>query len=189
MSIKSSSLMSVLMMGSTFVLGACGVGAAEDAQGREEVADLATQEQAVSSGWTPYTSDEFSPISCDGSSLISAAQCSGDYCDNIRFYCQPTAGVRGSSYWTGYFSDEGVNYKYCDPGFWITAVACSHDYCDNISIQCSYMSNISQRNCYWTGWMSDENGGYLGFGSGYFAMGVQCSGEFCDNKRYYVCQP
>ncbi|QRK07367.1 hypothetical protein JQX13_46325 [Archangium violaceum] len=188
MSSKSSHLVAMLMIGSTFVLGGCGVGT-EDEAGGEEAASLATTQQEISSGWTSYTSEEYAPISCDGGSLISAFQCSGSDCDNIRAYCQPAGGVRGSSYWTPYFSEEGTNYRYCDYGYWITGLACSGSYCDNISLQCSYMSNFGRKNCYWTGWMSEENGGYLGFGSGYYAVGVQCNGDHCDNKRYYVCQP
>ncbi|WNG48319.1 hypothetical protein F0U60_32460 [Archangium minus] len=189
MSIKSSQLVAMLMIGSTFVLGGCGVGAAEDETDGEETTSLATTQQAIYSGWTPYTSEEYAPISCDGGSLISAVQCSGSNCDNIRIYCQPAGGVRGNSYWTTYFSEEGTNYRYCNYGAWVTGIACSGSYCDNISLQCSYMSNFSEKNCYWTGWMSEENGGYLGFGSGYYAVGVQCGGGNCDNKRYYVCQP
>ncbi len=189
MSIKSY-LVATLMVGSTVVLGGCGVGTPEDGSGsKEESASIATTEQAVTSGWTAYTSEEYPPIICDSSSLVSGVQCSGSNCDNIRYYCQPTAGVRGSSYWTSYFSEEDVNYRYCNSGSWVTGISCTGDDCDNISLQCTYMSGISQRNCYWTGWMSEENGGYLGFGTGYYINGVQCSGDDCDNKRYYVCQP
>lgn len=159
---------------------------AEDAQIDEE--DVASTEQAVVWGWTPYTSEENPPIMCDGSSLVAAVQCSGAYCDNTRFLCQPTGGSRGSSYWTSYFSEEGTNYRDCAPSHWITGLACKGGWCDNVSLQCSYMGNITPVNCYWTGWVSEEGGGLLQFGTGYYARSVQCSGANCDNKRFYVCQ-
>lgn len=189
MSIRVKYLMAATLVGSTFMLGGCGVDTAEEASGGEDTASIATTKQAIYSGWTPYTSEEYAPISCDGGSLVSAVQCRGAYCDDITFHCQPAGGVRGYSYWTSYFSEEGTNYRTCASGYWVTGLACSGSYCDNISLQCSYMSNLSPKNCYWTGWMSEENGGYLGFGSGYYVVGVECSGDYCDNKRYHVCQP
>src|SRR5689334_20262445 len=92
-----------LAIGSAMISGACGI----DDRGLDaEVADLASTEQAVYSGWTAYTSDEYPPLSCDGASLITAVQCTGRYCDNIRAYCEPSSGVRGGSTWTSYFSEE-----------------------------------------------------------------------------------
>lgn len=185
---QSKCLMTALMIGGAVVLGGCGVAAAEDEKSGEDTGSIASTQQPIYSGWTPYTSEEYAPIICDGGSLISAVQCSGSYCDNIRAYCQPTGGIRGNSYWTTYFSEEGYNYRLCDAGYWVTGIACSRSYCDNISLQCSYISNVQATNCYWTGWMSEENGGYLGFGNGYYATGVQCNRSYCDNKRYYVCR-
>jgi hypothetical protein len=167
------------------ILGACDL----DAQGLEtEDVGLESTEQAVYSGWTPYTSDEYPPISCDGVSLMSSMQCTGRYCDNIRAYCAPSSGVRGGSYWTTYFSEEATNWRTCNPGAWVTGLSCTGDYCDNVSLQCTYISNITARGCYWTGSVSEEGGGYLNFGSGYYARGAMCNGSYCDNMRFYVCQ-
>jgi hypothetical protein len=188
MSSKSSYVAAVLV-GSAVILGGCGTGAEENTTNTDTQTSFATTDQHITSGWTAFTSEEYPPITCDSSSLVSGVQCTGSNCDNIRFLCTPTAGVRGTSYWTSYFSEEGTNWRYCNAGSWVTGIACNGDDCDNISLQCSYMSNISQRNCYWTGWMSEENGGYLYFGTNYFINGVQCDGDDCDNKRYYVCQP
>lgn len=160
--------------------------ASQEASGEEEV--VGTSEQALVSGWTSYVSEETAPIQCDGGSLLTGAQCSGRYCDNTRVYCQPTRGVRGDSYWTPYFSEEGTNYRFCNDGYWATGLACRGSYCDNISLQCSRITNVTARSCYWTGWHSEENGGLLWFGAGYYARGAQCSGSHCDSKRYYVCQ-
>ena len=167
-----------LLIPCAIALGACALG--------DE--GLASTEQDVISGWTPYTSDEYPPISCDAGSLMNAVQCTGRFCDNIRAYCNPTGGVRGGSYQTPYFSEEGTSWAYCASGYWVTGLSCQGAYCDNVSLQCSYISNITSYNCYWTGWVSEEGGGFLAFGAGYYARGAQCSGAFCDNMRFYVCQ-
>jgi hypothetical protein len=151
-------------------------------------ADIASTQQAVTLGWTAYTSEEYAPIVCDSASLMNSVQCSGSYCDNIRAYCQPTGGSVGPSSWSSYFSEESTNYRYCASGYWVTGIACSGSYCDNISIQCTRIYNVSTLNCYWTGWVSEEGGGTLSFGYHYYARGVQCHGSHCDNKRFYVCQ-
>ena len=155
--------------------------------GAVESEDIAEAQEAIVSGWTAYTSEEYPPVNCDGTSLVSQARCSGKYCDNIGLYCTPTGGTAGGATWTSYFSEEGTNYRYCGAGSWVTGVACTGKYCDNISLQCRSVTGTPV-NCYWTGWMSEENGGTLSFGAGYYARGVQCSGSYCDNKRYYACQ-
>src|SRR6185503_20152266 len=190
----SRSAMIFLAFGGALLLGACTVDTPEtstpetEARAQGDVEHVASTEQAIYSGWTPWTSEEYPPISCDSASLMSAFQCSGSYCDNIRAYCQPTGGTLGGSYWTSYFSEEGTNFRYCSPGYWVTGVSCAGAYCDNISLQCSYIGNKTPVHCYWTGWISEENGGYLSFGSGNYMRGVQCSGAYCDNKSFYVCQ-
>jgi hypothetical protein len=187
LTMKTRYPMALMALGGAFALGACTVPAPDEAINDEEE-NVASAAQAIYSGWTPYTSEEYPPIACDSASLMGSIQCTGGYCDNIRAYCQPTSGSLGGSYWTSYFSEEGTNYRYCNPGYWVTGLACTGHYCDNISLQCSYVGNVSARNCYWTGWVSEENGGYLSFGSGYYARGAQCSGGYCDNMRFYVCQ-
>jgi hypothetical protein len=163
--------------------GAPANGAREDAE--ENVASV---EQAVYSGWTAYTSEEYPPVSCDAGSVVDVAQCSGWYCDNISLSCHPSYRSPGPTTWTSYFSEEGTNYRYCPSGAWLSGIACSGWYCDNIALQCTTLYSTTAANCYWTGWMSEEGGGTLFFGIGYYARGVQCDGAYCDNKRYYVCQ-
>lgn len=180
----------LLALLATFVVACSGVAQDGSTEGSEQADnEVATVKQATISGWTPYTSEEFPPISCDSSSLLSAVQCSGNYCDNIRATCTPTAGSRGGSTWTSYFSEEGTSWRYCGSNQWVTGLACTGSNCDNISLQCTTMTGISWHNCYWTGWVSEENGGYLSFGNNYFTVGAQCSGSNCDNKRFYACQP
>jgi hypothetical protein len=158
------------------------------AETQEKGADISSTQQAVYSGWTPYTSEEYPPIVCDSGAGMNSVQCSGSNCDNTRAYCQPTGGSVGGSYWTGYFSEESTNYRYCNAGYWMTGLSCNGSYCDNNALQCTYIYGITATNCYWTGWVSEEGGGTLSFGHHYYARGMQCSGGHCDNKRFYVCQ-
>lgn len=190
--IRSRLVLASLALASAFALGACSLdameseGGLEDGLGEEET--IGSTEQEISSGWTPYTSEEYPPIICDSGSLMSAVHCTGSKCDNIQAYCQPTGGSLGATYWTSYFSEEGTNYRYCNSGYWVTGIACTGGNCDNISLMCSQITNKGWGNCHWTGWVSEEYGGYLTFAAGYFPQGVQCSGSNCDNKRFYVCQ-
>jgi hypothetical protein len=165
-----------------------GIDSADDSTQEDEEAEVSSTQEAIVSGWTPFTSEEFPPIVCDGGSLINTVQCTGKYCDNLRTYCKPTGGSKGGSYWTSYFSEEGTSYRTCSPGYWMTGLSCTGKYCDNVSLQCAQISGANAVNCYWTGWMSEENGGTLGFGAGYYARGAQCGGSYCDNLRYLVCQ-
>jgi hypothetical protein len=150
--------------------------------------EIASSAQAITSGWTSYTSEEYAPIVCDSGSAINQVQCKGSYCDNIRAYCQPTGGSAVYSYWTSYFSEEGGHTGSCAAGYWMTGISCTGDYCDNMSIQCTYITNINPINCYTTGRVSEEGGGLLGFGYHYFARSASCFGSNCDNKSFYVCQ-
>jgi hypothetical protein len=185
-----------LVIGTTLVLGACGAEPLSQEQsvdnggatGESAGAEIANTQQAISIGWTAYTSEEYAPIVCDSGSLMNQVQCQGSNCDNIRAYCQPSGGTVAASYWTSYFSEEGTDYRYCNAGYWVTGISCTGDYCDNISLQCTRINGISAINCYWTGWMSEEGGGVLAFGYKYYPRGVQCDGDYCDNKRFYVCQ-
>lgn len=154
----------------------------------DESVDVGEKSFAVLNGWTPYTSEEYAPISCSGSGIFKAVQCSGAYCDNIRAYCGSTAGTRGSTTWTSYFSEEGTNYRFCAANQWVTGLACRGKYCDEVALQCSAFTGVTPSACVWTGWISEEGGGYLDFGAGYFARGMQCSGAYCDSKRWYVCR-
>ena len=192
MFIKSGSLATVLLVGSTLLFGGCGVEApetSEEAAVIEEAVELGSTEQAVITGWTAYTSEEYPPVVCDDSSLPKSVQCTRSYCDNMRIECQPTVGVRGTSYWSAYFTDGSSNStRYCNSGSWMTGIACKGSNCDDVSIQCTYMSNVSPKNCIWTGWMSEEGGGYMYFPMGYYPTGAACRGEYCDELRYYICQ-
>lgn len=182
--------MAFVVLGSASLFGACTVDTTESEEpaldGEENIASI---EQTLGAGWTYYTSEEYPPIGCGGDTLISAVQCSGKYCDNIRAYCQPAGAVQADNIWPYYISEESPsNTSVAPAGYWITGMACQGSYCDNIASQWTYVPNLYATNCTWTPWVSEENGGTLWFGSGYYARGVQCSGSYCDNKRFYVCQ-
>jgi len=176
---------SLVLLCGPMTLCACSLG---DPASDADAVSLESTEQAVYSGWTDWTSEEYPPITCDGASLMAAMQCSGGYCDNLSAYCSPTGGARGGSYWTSYFSEEGTSWRTCPGGYWVTGISCQGWWCDNVALQCTYIGYLAQRNCHWTGWFSEEYGGYLSFGGGY-ATGAACSGAYCDNMSYYVCQP
>ena len=177
----------IFVLGAMLALPACAVNTGDEGTQDEETA---TTEQALT-GWTFYTSDELEPISCGGT-LVNGVQCRGAYCDDIRYYCLQTPGVRTDSYWTPQFSEEGSstgkNRGFCNEGYWVSGIACEHDNCDNVSLECSQMANVSAHDCNWTGWHSEESGGQLWFGTGYYARGAECRGSKCDDMRYYVCQ-
>ena len=183
-----------LFFGAAVIVLGCG---ARDSSQTEEAAGnasgdraIATTQQAVSLGWTGYTSDEYPPIVCGGSSLVHQFQCTGPYCDNIAAYCQPSGGTPLDSYWTDYFSEEGANSRFCNFGDWVTGFACSGPYCDRVSLECTSFINVhGPTNCHWVGPVSEENGGILQFGSTFYATGARCEGAYCDNMWFWVCEP
>ena len=160
----------------------------DDETDESDGAQIGAARQAISQGWTNWTSEEYPPIGCDSGSGMTDFQCRGSYCDDIRAYCGSTGGTVGSSYWTSPFSEEGSAKAVCSSGYWVTGMSCTGRYCDNVALQCTALGGISEKNCYWTGWVSEENGGTLSFGTGYFMRGARCSGRYCDNMSFLVCQ-
>lgn len=146
---------------------------------------LGTTEQAVVSGWTPYTSEEYPPITCDGSSLVTGVQVTGVYGDNTRLLCQPTNLTKTDSYWTPYFSEEYNSMTYCDVGYWMTGMTCQGRYCDNVSIQCSKIPNSFIQRVRGTWEISEEDPKFYFF-PGEYAVGAMCTGRYCDNLRFAV---
>ena len=168
------------------VLDACGF----DDQGPDSKdSGQKTAELATFNDWTPYTSEEYPPISCDGSSAFSAVHLTGNNSDNIQAYCSEINAIRQGSYWAPFFSELNVNFSTCNGGYWVTGLSCKGNNCSAISLACTYLAGVNQHNCHWTGFVSEENGGFLSFGAGYYAAGAQCSGNYCDDMSFYVCQP
>ncbi|WP_437311946.1 hypothetical protein [Sorangium sp. So ce388] len=162
--------------------GCLGVDSSEPAGGETVDAPL-----AAARAWTGSTSDEHPPIECASAQLISGVECSGNYCDNIRVDCVPTAGSFGASSWTAFFSEEGTNYRICGANQWVTGIACTGHFCDNISLECTTVNGKSVGRCSWSTDHSDESGPYQA-PAGWYVRGVRCRGAFCDNMSYHVCE-
>jgi len=148
-------------------------------------AELGSTAQGVISGWTPYTSEEYPPITCDGSSLVNGVQVTGPYGDNIRLLCQPTNLIKGDSYWTPYFSEEHRGMTYCAISYWMTGLTCRGRYCDEVSIQCSKISDTFIKRIRGTWGISEEDPKYLFF-PGEYAVGAYCMGPYCDDLHFGV---
>jgi hypothetical protein len=153
----------------------------------DSVEETGSNTEAITSGWTPFVSEETPPVICDSGSLITATQCTGSYCDNTRLFCSPTSGTKLVGGWTPYFSDEGSGTGICPPGQWATGFACRGRYCDNVSLECSTIGGVTQGACFWSGWHSEEFGGVLSLPPGHAVRGMQCSGSYCDSHRYLIC--
>jgi hypothetical protein len=168
--------------------------------------------------WTRWFSEESPAYAiCSGTDEgVVGFQCSGSYCDNIRFLCEtlPFGLVSNFSYsWTGYFSEESdglgeyvsegfyhyydENYRVCyasDTGGVVSGMGCRGDYCDDIQLECMKPAKLvngvltlaSFTNCAWSGWYSEEQSA-VDFGWNRYIVGAECSGDYCDNKRFYVC--
>jgi len=161
-------------------LTACAVG---DLDLDDESLDVTEQE--VLSGWTPFTSEEFPPITCDGQSLPAEIEVTGPYADNIRMRCvQDSRIIRGDSYWTPWFSEEYASMMSCGPRYWITGLACTGRYCDNLSIQCTKIQYSYPRlaSSLFGGPVSEEQR-FLDF-AGKRPIAAMCLGSYCDQLKF-----
>jgi hypothetical protein len=160
----------------TASLAACAI---DDADSLDETT------QAVLSGWTPFTSEEYPPVVCDGQSLPSRVHVTGPYADNIQLYCQQDTRIqRTDSYWTPYFSEEYRSMMYCQPHYWVTGLACQGRYCDNVALQCSQILYSRPSLVSGTLFVSEEQGGSLDFYPNKYPIAMQCDGPYCDNLRF-----
>lgn len=171
-----------------FLVGSSGCVAeqADDGSDQEIMSDDLGAEPMA---WTGVTSDEYLPVMCVSGRLVGGVECSGSYCDNVRIDCLPPlqSGLTfGSSSWTGWFSEEGTNYRTCGATQWMTGFQCDDDYCDNVSIQCTEVPGASAQGCSWSAYYSEENGAYHAL-PGRFVRGVRCRGSFCDQMSYLTC--
>jgi len=161
---------------------------------------LITLPQLGQAYYTNTVSEEYPPITCDLEHPPIGAYCSGHYCDNFRFDCDPTLYFVGTPdhlpmrrEWRSYISEEYPNQIVdCGSDAIITGMACKGKYCDNISVECSTLQNYRLSNmCSWTRWFSEEQG-YLSFktswGKDRYARAMMCSGPYCDNKTFFVCE-
>lgn len=138
--------------------------------------------------YSPWTSDENPPYTCQNKYLTDFMQCSGSYCDKIAVGCEYVAREHASNYWTSYFSEEGTHNRICRDSTFMTGFHCKGSNCDKLSIQCATVTNTTRGACYWTGWFSEEIPSWKFTAEGYYAAGLSCSGRYCDNKNIYACE-
>jgi hypothetical protein len=155
------------------------------AQGSAEVAGVA----AAVSNWSPFTSEEYPPLTASNGQLITAMQCRGSYCDNVALGYQNVPGLNHTSNsWTSYFSEEGTNYRICSGNnVYMTGISCQGSYCDNVSIQCTAVTGKSKTSCQWMPWFSEEQQ-YSYLPPGYYSAGLQCRGSYCDDMSILACR-
>jgi hypothetical protein len=188
--------MSLLRLASTFISIAllstgCAVNANDDAEPSERVA---TTQEAIATGWTAYTSEEYAPIVCDPGSVIDMAACTGRYCDNMAIHCvKAPAGTPGAVRYTGYTWDNDYpqlgSYVGCAEDEFVTGLTCKDSYCGHIAVQCTKYSGVKQADCRWAGFFSEEAPNNVNnFGAGYYGRGFACYGDHCDNVLPMVCQ-
>jgi hypothetical protein len=136
--------------------------------------------------WGPFTSEENPPLTASNYRLISAMQCTGDYCDNVALGYEIVPRINFTeNTWSPYFSEEGNNRQTC-AGF-MTGISCQGSYCDNVSIQCTLVSGLTKGSCAWQPWFSEE-ARYSYLPPGYYAAGLACRGSYCDDFSIFACQ-
>ncbi len=154
----------------------------------ENAVNSAEAFQGVLNGWTGLTSEEYAPIACGASNLVSSMKCTGSYCDNVAIYCRSATATFGDAYWTPYFTDGSANNQTCSSGYWMTGLVCRGSNCDDISIECTRVTNRTVGTCRWADrTFSEEFPNQYDLPSGWFARGLACTGSKCDNLRVYEC--
>lgn len=137
--------------------------------------------------WSAWISDEDDPVGCGAGRLVSGVDCDGGFCDNVRINCVSAGVSFEDSYYTTYFSEEGVNNaRTCGPNEWVTGIDCAGNNCDNVRLQCSTVLDASVGACFWSGFFSEEDGAFAA-PPDYYVRGMKCSGSFCDKMSYFCC--
>ena len=127
---------------------------------------------------------------CNGG--ISAIECDGGNCDNMRLTCKGQSlifnDVTDHSLVT--ISEERPNNSYtCPQGQLIRKISCDGGNCDNVGLQCAPVNaDYKVQGCAWSGkTFSEEDGRQGGNLNGKLLAGLECSGNYCDNKKAYAC--
>lgn len=158
-----------------------GVGAADE---------LTAEIGPVAYSWLPWHSEETAGVSSCGTNIVTAFDCEGSFCDNVRLQCHDFGGATPTiSFWSPWFEDSGTTHYSCPLGSVMNAIDCDGSYCDNIKIRCAITNQLTY-NCEWTGdWYSEENiGSFSASSDGHEVIqGIQCSGTHCDNKKFHIC--
>jgi hypothetical protein len=169
-----------------------------------EMDGIETKSSKYLSQWTGWFSEEQVPPyydeqDCGGDpAVITAAACSGSYCDSMRLYCGPMpAGFtpKAGNHWgSGWFSEENPG-QLCPQGFVAEGLRASGSYSDNLQLFCKPVNFPPQGvNCKWMPYFSEEQGTqYFDYDPYKYgpavALGVICAGSYCDSMSFYVCEP
>jgi hypothetical protein len=189
-------------LGALLIAG-CGDMDGSGSPGKDD--SIETRTGAIVDGWTGWFSDAPGSVQISGtcgwdSAAITAAACSGRYCDNMNLYCETLpAGFTpapGELWWSpNYISDENPAGVSCPSGYILHAIAVTGSYADNLKINCAPMTYPPQgSNCKWMPFFSEEQGTqHFNYTVQSYAPavadGVKCSGSYCDNLSFHVCEP
>jgi hypothetical protein len=193
----------MLTMTGALALGACGA-ADEGTSAQDE--NTASEAEALLNQWTPYVSEEAPGFQTCGTTQnvgVTAARCTGSYCDNMGLYCSALPATFSSFadnvVWTSYVSEEQPAGVMCPA--WgvvpriIDGIAATGSFADNVAVRCRPAQiDLPNSNCGWTPYFSEEQGTQqFRYNSWSYqpavALGVRCSGSYCDNLSFYVCEP
>jgi hypothetical protein len=178
---------SIVAIGLCCALSSCQVGAEDDLAARSQAASV--HRSGHPPHWTRWTTDGEAAVETGDGFLVGGLRCGGRYCDDVGLLAVETGHAHLTSWWTGYFSEEGQNYRVCEDGGFVTGLHCTGRYCDDLNLRCTRIDNGGVRDgCYWTSHVSEEDGGrFVAPGPAYVA-GVSCNGRYCDNLNLLMCQ-
>jgi hypothetical protein len=151
--------------------------------------------------------------SCGYGYAVTAAYCTGRYCDNNNLLCnRPQWNYQWVNYASGSLTTAFTSDEYyssqpwravCPTGYVMVGMSANGPYSDNIRTFCQKLdlSGITLPTtgsgwpCYWTNVflspISEEgmpfawaSGNGLGIGTALGLSGFRCSGSYCDNMQY-----
>lgn len=131
-----------------------------------------------------YFSEEGGGLSELATEPVVGLACSGHFCDNKRLITlQPasTMALSSSTFWTRWFSEEGINFARCPAGMIVNRVQCGDHFCDNIRLGCGGVSSSYrvEHTDVKTNFFSEEQGEEL-CPAGHYVFGMACASSFCD---------
>jgi hypothetical protein len=131
-----------------------------------------------------WFSEEEPNISEDRSSAITAIECKGSYCGNMRLKFRPTVTVVGN-FWTDWFSAETAGFTSCPAGQAVARIQCEGRACGNLRLLCSapLWPAVLLEASTETAFFSAETAGFTECPVGQVLTGIECRGRRCDNKR------
>ena len=193
---------------STVVALACGCAVEAGEQPSEPLDSI--EEAFLSGYWIGPISEEpeiHEGRCVNGFEGVSAAHCSGGYCDNNSLLCSPLPNRDvfsdfilpfGAPFYTSTISEElpwntascrtDINRPAGMQGF-VIGMWSSGANSDNLSLICQ-PARARYRNCRWTPYFSEEQGSqdFQAYLANSYATGVRCKGKRCDQVSYEICE-